>query len=87
MQVNYLSHWQLTRELLQQRQEARARGVAVRPLRIVNLTSVVHQGGHIWFDDLQFEKKYWPFACYGQVSASRSCVMYVDSFVSVTSRN
>ncbi|GAQ79874.1 NAD(P)-binding Rossmann-fold superfamily protein [Klebsormidium nitens] len=65
-QVNYLSHWQLTRELLEQRQGARVRGKAVRPLRIVNLTSVVHQGGHIWFDDLQFEKKYWPFACYGQ---------------------
>eukprot|EP00850_Spirogloea_muscicola_P014691 SM000107S14057 [mRNA] locus=s107:225408:232456:+ [translate_table: standard] len=63
-QVNYLGHFLLTQELL--RVPNAARRISDAPLRIVNLTSMTHYGGHIHFDDLNFLRRYHAFAAYAQ---------------------
>eukprot|EP00850_Spirogloea_muscicola_P009889 SM000056S18007 [mRNA] locus=s56:589388:594997:+ [translate_table: standard] len=63
-QVNYLGHFLLTQELL--RVPNVARRVSDDPLRVVNLTSMTHYGGHIHFDDLNFLRRYHAFAAYAQ---------------------
>eukprot|EP00850_Spirogloea_muscicola_P020135 SM000208S06305 [mRNA] locus=s208:13644:16915:+ [translate_table: standard] len=62
--VNYLGHFLLTQELL--RVPNAARRISDDPLRIVNLTSMTHYGGHIHFDDLNFLRRYHAFAAYAQ---------------------
>ena len=58
-QVNYLSHFLLTRLLL----DALKRGA---PSRIVNVSSASHYGGSIPLDDLQLEKNYGVMRAYSQ---------------------
>lgn len=58
--TNYLGHFALTAHLLPLLRASRAP-------RVVNLGSLVHKfGGAIHFDDLQFARRYRPFAAYAQ---------------------
>ncbi|MFO7729245.1 MAG: SDR family oxidoreductase [Spirochaetia bacterium] len=57
--VNYLSHFLLTRKLLDVlKQNA--------PSRIINVSSMVHESGSIDFDDLQSSRSYNPSRAYAQ---------------------
>src|SRR6056297_2549077 len=57
--VNYLSHFLLTRKLLDAlKQNA--------PSRIINVSSMVHESGSIDFDDLQSSRSYNPSRAYAQ---------------------
>lgn len=57
--VNYLSHFALTRMLLETLR--RSRGP-----RVVSVASLAHRRAHIDFDDLQARRRYSPFGAYGQ---------------------
>jgi NAD(P)-dependent dehydrogenase (short-subunit alcohol dehydrogenase family) len=65
--VNYLSHFLLT-ALLFNRIEQTAGS------RIVSLASNAHIHGFINFDDLNWEKRYYPFKAYGQ--SKLACLMF-----------
>nr|WP_315184334.1 SDR family oxidoreductase [uncultured Albidiferax sp.] len=56
--TNYLGHFALTARLLPLLCEGRA--------RVVNLSSIAHRRAAIHFDDLQWERRYRPWAAYGQ---------------------
>ena len=57
--TNYLGHFALTAQLLPLLRRA------AQP-RVVNVSSLAHRSGQIHFDDLQFTRKYRPWASYGQ---------------------
>nr|WP_315426170.1 SDR family oxidoreductase [uncultured Albidiferax sp.] len=57
--TNYLGHFALTARLL----PLLCRSLAAR---VVNLSSLAHRGAAIRFDDLQWERRYQPWAAYGQ---------------------
>ncbi len=57
--VNYLGHFALTAHLLPQLRAATG-------ARVVSLSSGVHHMGAIGFDDLQWTRRYNPFAAYSQ---------------------
>lgn len=57
--TNYLGHFALTARLL----PLLCRSTAAR---VVNLSSLAHRGAAIQFDDLQWERRYKPWAAYGQ---------------------
>jgi NAD(P)-dependent dehydrogenase (short-subunit alcohol dehydrogenase family) len=57
--VNYLGHFALTAKLLPLLRAAPAP-------RVVNLSSGVHHAGAIHFDDLEWTRRYSPFAAYSQ---------------------
>lgn len=57
--VNYLGHYALTAQLLPLLRRSPAP-------RVVNLSSLMHRVGRIYFDDLQFERGYTPYKAYGQ---------------------
>ncbi len=56
--TNYLGHFALTARLLPLLCQGRA--------RVVNLSSIAHRRAAIQFDDLQWERRYRPWAAYGQ---------------------
>ncbi|WP_295957825.1 SDR family oxidoreductase [Rhodoferax sp.] len=56
--TNYLGHFALTARLLPLLCQGQA--------RVVNLSSIAHRGAAIQFDDLQWERRYKPWAAYGQ---------------------
>lgn len=57
--TNYLGHFALTARLLPLLRRAASP-------RVVQLSSLAHRGGKIHFDDLQFERRYSPWAAYQQ---------------------
>jgi NAD(P)-dependent dehydrogenase (short-subunit alcohol dehydrogenase family) len=57
--VNYVSHYALTGRLLPLLRKASA-------ARVVNLSSLMHRSGRIYFDDLQLQRGYTPTKAYGQ---------------------
>jgi NAD(P)-dependent dehydrogenase (short-subunit alcohol dehydrogenase family) len=57
--VNYLAHFVLTGVLLDALRAGRMK-------RVVSLSSLAHVGGRLHFGDLQSERRYSPFAAYGQ---------------------
>ena len=57
--INHLAHFLLTNLLLES-----LKGSA--PSRIVNVTSEAHRTGHVNFDDLQGERRYWGMKSYPQ---------------------
>ena len=57
--ANYLGHFALTLRLL-------PRLLAAPRPRVVTLSSLAHRSGRIHFDDLQFERRYTPWAAYCQ---------------------
>jgi NAD(P)-dependent dehydrogenase (short-subunit alcohol dehydrogenase family) len=57
--TNYLGHFALTRHLLPLLRAARAP-------RVVEVSSVAHRDAAIRFADLQWEREYRPWPCYGQ---------------------
>lgn len=59
MGVNYLGHYALTAQLLPLLRRAPAP-------RVVNLSSLIHRLGTIFFDDLSLERGYTPYKAYGQ---------------------
>lgn len=56
---NYLSHYLMTRELLDLLKKSSSS-------RIINVSSAAHSMAPMNWDDLNYEKKYKPFYCYGQ---------------------
>ncbi|MEO5795530.1 MAG: SDR family oxidoreductase [Rhodoferax sp.] len=56
--TNYLGHFALTARLLPLLCQGQA--------RVVNLSSIAHRRAAIQFDDLQWERRYQPWAAYGQ---------------------
>ncbi|WP_367850063.1 SDR family oxidoreductase [Rhodoferax sp. WC2427] len=56
--TNYLGHFALTARLLPLLCQGRA--------RVVNLSSLAHRGATLHFEDLQWERRYRPWAAYGQ---------------------
>ena len=68
-QVNYLSHFLLTRLLL----DSLKRGA---PSRIVNVSSESHYGGSIPLDDLQLTKGYGVMKAYGQSKLAQVLFTY-----------
>jgi NAD(P)-dependent dehydrogenase (short-subunit alcohol dehydrogenase family) len=67
--VNYLSHFLLTNLLLDTLR-------ASAPARIVNVTSGIHHGGKIQWDDLQMERRYAGQRAYAQ--AKLAVVMFTQ---------
>ncbi|XP_059483326.1 retinol dehydrogenase 12-like [Neocloeon triangulifer] len=61
-QVNYLSHFLLTKLLLPRLEESASNGLNSR---IVNLSSSAHLGGKIDFDNLEMKKNYVSSTAYG----------------------
>jgi NAD(P)-dependent dehydrogenase (short-subunit alcohol dehydrogenase family) len=59
MGTNYLGHFALTARLLPLL-------CGSRRARVVNLSSLAHRGASIQFGDLQWERRYKPWAAYGQ---------------------
>jgi NAD(P)-dependent dehydrogenase (short-subunit alcohol dehydrogenase family) len=68
-QVNYLSHFLLTRLLL----DSLKKGA---PSRIVNVSSASHYGGFIPLDDLQLTKGYGVMRAYGQSKLAQVLFTY-----------
>jgi len=68
-QVNYLSHFLLTRLLL----DSLKKGA---PSRIVNVSSASHYGGSIPLDDLQLTKGYRVMKAYGQSKLAQVLFTY-----------
>ena len=58
LQVNYLSHWLMARELVAEQLERRKAGRkgAAASTRVVFLTSSTHIGGQLDLSDLQLER-------------------------------
>lgn len=65
--ANYLGHFALTLRLL-------PNILAAASPRVVTLSSVAHRSGRINFDDLQSERRYSPWAAYGQ--SKIACLMF-----------
>jgi NAD(P)-dependent dehydrogenase (short-subunit alcohol dehydrogenase family) len=61
--TNYLGHFALTLGLLPL---LKKRAEDATPSRVVSLSSVAHRNGALHFDDLQFERRYLPWAAYRQ---------------------
>ncbi|XP_071388307.1 retinol dehydrogenase 12-like [Centroberyx affinis] len=57
--VNHLGHFLLTNCLLDLLKKS-------APSRIVNVSSLAHERGQIYFDDIHQDKDYHPWKCYGQ---------------------
>ena len=68
-QVNYLSHFLLTRLLLDSLKRS-------APSRIINVSSGAHTSGHIRFDDLQCARGYNAFKAYGQSKLAQVLFTY-----------
>ena len=68
-QVNYLSHFLLTRLLLDRVEQS-------SPSRIVNVSSRAHFRGSIHFDDLQCSRGYSAFKSYGQSKLAQVLFTY-----------
>jgi NAD(P)-dependent dehydrogenase (short-subunit alcohol dehydrogenase family) len=68
-QVNYLSHFLLTRLLLDSLEKG-------APSRIVNVSSDSHYGGSIPLDDLQLKKGYGVMRAYGQSKLAQVLFTY-----------
>ncbi|MBW2960406.1 oxidoreductase [Mesonia aestuariivivens] len=66
--INYLGHFLLTGLLLEQLTNSTI------DARVISLSSLAHQWGDIYFDDLQFEKKYDKQKAYGQ--SKLACLMF-----------
>lgn len=66
--INYLGHFLLTGLLLEQLKKS------VNSARVVSLSSLAHQWGDIYFEDLQFEKSYDKRKAYGQ--SKLACLMF-----------
>ncbi len=65
--ANYLGHFLLTALLLRKLEAAES-------ARVVSLASIAHRWGDIYFDDLNFEKKYDKQKSYGQ--SKLACLMF-----------
>lgn len=66
--VNYLGHFLLTNLLMEYLEKSEIGG------RVVNLSSLAHKWGDIYFNDLQFEEKYDKEKAYGQ--SKLACLMF-----------
>jgi len=66
--VNFLGHFLLTGLLLESLEKSKIGA------RVVNLSSLAHKWGDIYFNDLQFEKKYDKENAYGQ--SKLACLMF-----------
>ncbi|SHI83735.1 NAD(P)-dependent dehydrogenase, short-chain alcohol dehydrogenase family [Mesonia phycicola] len=66
--INYLGHFLLTGLLIELLEKSAFGG------RVVNLSSLAHKWGDIYFEDLQFEKEYDKQKAYGQ--SKLACLMF-----------
>ncbi|XP_065344984.1 retinol dehydrogenase 12-like [Cloeon dipterum] len=73
-QVNYLSHFLLTKLLLPRLEESAANGINSR---IVNLSSSAHLGGILNFDDLEMKKEFVSSTAYANSKLAQ--VMFTKS--------
>lgn len=60
--ANHLGHFALTGQLM----DVIAKAAKTSSARVVNVSSIAHRSGTIYFEDLNFEQAYKPWEAYGQ---------------------